>query len=134
VIEPKYVITRKTAEVHSRFEHFLRVVFGSRKVCEVWAPSGSLRKSYDKKGKLIKDAGASTTLAVSGPRFALAFLILRHAFDLKTALEWASLIDNKLKVPEDPSRYAFGVSVIVYTKAELFEMILEEQQRKAAQS
>lgn len=130
--EPKYVITTKNARVGNRFEKFYRVVCGSRKVCEIWLPSGGIKKSYDRKGKLSIDAGSQSKKTISGPSFALAFTILRDAFDQKTALEWASTISFLCKVPADHSRYDYGVPIVIYTRSDLFTMILEAQQTRPA--
>lgn len=131
--EPQYTIVRRMDYRNAVAEdtkpgYFYLVKHGCKKVCEVWAVKGHLKKSYDKNGKLICQATPKMTLDVSSPRFTLAFMILRDAFDLKIALEWASLI--RILLPDDPSPHVYGQSVVVYTKADLFSAILEARDPK----
>lgn len=137
--EPEYVIRRKLgfrgpAGHDNRAIPFFRVTRGSRKVCEVWADTGEVRKYYNEKGQLAYIPAIYTPPNTDGGRVTVTTIILRNAFDWGTAREWASSIQHNIRLPQDPVHYRayFGQS-IVYKKSELFSMILDARQARVAQ-
>lgn len=137
--EPEYVISRKMgfrgAGGHDqRADYFYRVRRGSRKVCEVWADTGEVRKFYNAQGRLAYIPDIYKPPGTDGGRLAITTIMLRNAFDWTTAREWASSISPNIRMPMNTRDYQSGYafSVVVYKKSELFAMILDARQARVA--
>lgn len=85
--------------------------YGSRKIAEVWF-SGTIRKFY-RHGKLSPEHGIpKSPLSTSG--WAVSYIILRDAFDEKTANDWYMRVEC----------VQHGYLKTINTKADLFDGIL----------
>lgn len=90
------------------------VSYEIRKIAEVWM-SGTIKQFYDK-GNPSSQHGIPTHV-LSTSAWAVAYLVLRDAFDEKTAYDWYTRIDLM------PSGYVKTAN----TKADLFADILAAQ-------
>lgn len=94
-----------------------RVRYGARKIAEVWF-SGTIRKFY-KCGKLSEDYDIPKS-ALTTSAWAISYIVLRDAFDEKTAQDWYT----RVSVSQP------GYVKTINTKADLFARILAARHRK----
>lgn len=99
------------------------VRYGCKKVVEVWARKGRVRKFY-KDGKRVDFGYTHMTQKIEDAGLAtltIAFFLLRHAFDRQTAVDWCQAVADNLEFHRDYKT--------PFLKSELFAIILEAQRQ-----
>lgn len=120
--ETVYRIARRIGWVNAVPQEYTYVINkGNRLVAKVGVNDAEIKCAYDQKGQSIcpfsiTDAGTGLP-ATKGE--VVAYLLLLHAHDLKTAMEWYKSVAGQIKLPTNVST--------TISKADLFEMILESQ-------
>lgn len=119
-----YGAAKRTAWPPSESSSVYYVVrYGCKKVVEVWARNGEVRKFYQngKRAQLPADYIPKTVQEIESCARHIAFFLLTHAFDHETAVNWHQVVTDNFEFHRDYRT--------PYTKSELFGLILDSRQR-----